>query len=83
MACYEMYLSGYIFIKQSGSSLDTSGELYHQDSDKFYIFYHRILICTIIFHTPRVGNYISEGSVSISICNEHNYALIQQFEEFT
>ena len=24
-----------------------------------------------------------EGGVNISTCNEHNYALIQQFEEFT
>ena len=24
-------------------------------------------------------NYILEGSVSISTCNEHNYVLLQQF----
>ena len=28
-----------------------------------------------------VYDYISEGSVSIPTCNEHNYALLQQFEE--
>ena len=26
-----------------------------------------------------ICDYISEGSVSISTCNEHNYALLQQY----
>ena len=31
--------------------------------------------------TPLLLNYISEGSVSISTCNWHNYTLLQQSKD--